>query len=91
MANKRCFLVSLVDDEFCVAVVATSHNGAKSIASRDDYFMGCEYINLRACIRKEARIDDLPIGTVIYGIDGLKRGAYDLLITSRMDGVAKWL
>lgn len=73
---KKCFFVHCGEAEG-VAIVAESRNQAKVAALSYEYFEDVEYIELRSRRIREAGIADLDTGTIIYGIDGLKRGCYD--------------
>jgi hypothetical protein len=72
-------LVGFKDDDCTWAVVATSPGQAKSALCRTEWveYPWVEYLDLRCRIVPGAAIADLDNGTVIYGIDGLKRGCYD--------------
>lgn len=78
---KRAYFCSGTDDDYGgIAVVASSSNEARRIAWRKaggDLGACDSYFDVRARWVKDAKIEDLEIGTVINdGIDGLRRGVF---------------
>ena len=75
--KKRGYFVNYGRDEYGWGVVAHSINEAKVLFWK---FSGDheweEYINIRARIKKDAKISNLPIGVIEDNITGLKAGLY---------------
>lgn len=76
--KKRGYFVYEKDGDYGFPVVATSEREARKIAwQRCDLW--CDWIDIRATWKRDANVEDLPIGYVEDEILGLRRGMFDYL------------
>ncbi len=76
---KRGYLVFVSDEEYVVAVVATSSKEAKKLAIKNDIydlFCDCDFTEIKVKWQKEGKVEDLPIGVVEDAIKALERNIY---------------
>jgi len=78
MNQKRGYFVSEIDEDG-VGVVATSVKEAKRIAYNQELCLYCDWIDIRCCWMKEAKVSDLPIGIIRDDKLGLKRGLFSCI------------
>jgi hypothetical protein len=77
MKTLRGFIVTSIDAEFCVAIIAESHSQAKRIALCSDYFSECEWVDLRCKLMSgDFDISVLPKGEIKDQYWCLKQGIY---------------
>lgn len=77
---KRCYYVQGEDESWGWAIVASSAKEAKRLGYKLDGLEDFDFIEITVSWLRNAKVDDLEIGTVIEDlIDGLKRGCYDFV------------
>lgn len=76
---KRGYLVYEYEgDDGCLGCVAETAHHAKKMCWGDTFFNNDSWINMHVEWRKEANVDNLPIGKVDL-VDGLKCGIFDYI------------
>lgn len=82
--QKRGYFVQEDDAEYGVGVVALTAKEAIKIAYNYGD-LGCDYIEIRARWKKDADVEDLPIGVIEDTMLGLRRGLYSFIEEYKCD------
>lgn len=82
--NKRGYFVYEKDGDYGFPVVATTAREAKKIAYQS-CDLDCDWVDIRACWKRDANVEDLPIGYVEDEKLGLRRCFFDYLENSECE------
>jgi hypothetical protein len=76
---KRGYFVAGKDEDYGVAVVATTAREAKKLANGDDSMIDVDFVDIRVRWMRESKVDDLPIGVIEDDMLAVRRGVYTYL------------
>ncbi len=76
--KKRGYFVKEKDGDFGIPIVAATAREAKIIAYSQTE-LDCDFIDVRVRWRKDASVEDLPIGVIEDELLALKRDMFDYL------------
>ncbi len=73
--TRKGYIVQEKDEEYGIAVVATSSSEAKTLGFNSGD-INCDWVDVRVRWRKEANVMDLPVGIIQDIMLALRRGVY---------------